>query len=251
MGKTYEPPTLINADIVKEFYANAMPTCDKKDMEAQFSFTTMVRGIIIHFDQDTINTYLVSPLTLKPSEDPTQPNLCGYGQKEEDKDWNHAEIVRDILLSGKRYNKGRSDDSTTTNFGDMTLKAAIIFKFLVHNVWPKNHVTTTSKAVTPLIWHILKGGEVDVARIISRELRHVALSGLTLKLTKLSFPGFIMRLVQALGVQIPGPFGERLVGPIDDKYILSHIKLMERKLAASASSIPDPEPEAPEPVSPH
>jgi len=91
------PTTQINTDIVKEFYANAMQTCDKKDMEAQFTYTTMVRGTTIHFDRDTINTYLDNPLTLSPPEDPTIPTLCEYGQKEEDDEWDHNVIQRDPI----------------------------------------------------------------------------------------------------------------------------------------------------------
>jgi len=152
-----------------------MPDCDKKDMDDRFSYTTFVRGKTILFDRDTINTYLGEPLTLPPSEDPTVPTLCEYGRNEEDNEWDHGMIVRDILLPGKRYKKGKGEESTTASYADMTLKAAFIFKFLVHNVWPKSHVSTTPKVVTPLIWHICKGGEVDVSRIISRELKHVAL----------------------------------------------------------------------------
>ena len=98
--KLLSPPTQIDSDIVKEFYANAMPNCDKKDMDARFSYTTFVRGEAINFDQDTINTYLGEPLTLPPSEDPTVPNLCEYGINEEENNWDHAKIVRDILLPG-------------------------------------------------------------------------------------------------------------------------------------------------------
>ena len=145
------PSILINPEIVKEFYANAMPICDVTNMDAQFSYTTFVRGKTILFDRDTINTYLGNPLTLPPPEDPTIPTLCEYGQKEKDKEWDFDEIVRDILLPGKRFNKGRGDEETTTNYGDMTQEATFIFKFLVHNVWPKSHITTTPKVVTPLI----------------------------------------------------------------------------------------------------
>jgi len=84
--KLLSPPTLIDPDIVKEFYANAMPVCDQRDMDAQFSHTTFVRGKTIVFDRDTINDYLGNPLTLPPSEDPTVPTLCEYGRKEEEKD---------------------------------------------------------------------------------------------------------------------------------------------------------------------
>jgi len=104
----------------------------------------------------------------------------------------------------------------------MTLEAAIIFQFLVHNVVPRSHVTTTPIAVTPLIWHIIRGGEVDVAWIISDQLKHVALSGLLHKATKLSFPGFIIGLVRDQGVQIPEPRDEKIEGLVNDRYIHNH-----------------------------
>ena len=147
------PETRINPDIVKEFYANVMPVCETHDMMAQFIYITMVRGTTVRFDRDTINTYLGEPLELPPPEDPTESALYRYGQNERDNAWNHGQIERDILLPGKRYNKGRTNEATTANFSDMTLEAAIIFQFLVHNVLPKSHVTTT-----PLLWHILRGG---------------------------------------------------------------------------------------------
>lgn len=242
------PTTMIDPDIVREFYANAMPDCEKRDMDTQFSYTTFVRGKAIHFDRDAINTYLGNPLTLPPPEDPTVPTLCEYGRKEEDKEWDHEEIVRDILLPGRRYKRGKTDDGTTASYADMTFEAAFIHKFLVHNVWPKSHVSTTPKAVTPLIWHILKGGEVDVARIISRELKYVALSGLTHKASKMSFPGFIMGLVKSQGVVCTGPFTETLVGPMDDKFLKSLEKAVADKLEEPSSSIPHPEhePELPQ-----
>jgi len=115
----------------------------------------MVRGKTIHFDRDTINAYLDNPLDLPPSEDPIVPTLCEYGLREENKGWNHDLIQREILLLGKRYNRGKNEEPTTVNFSDMTLKAAIIFQFLVHNVVPKSHVTTTPTSATPLIWHII------------------------------------------------------------------------------------------------
>ena len=221
--KLLTPPININSDIVKEFYANAMPLCDKRDMDTRFTYTTMVQGKTIHFDRDTINAYLDNPLELPPPEDPTIPTLCEYGRKEEARAWNHNRIVRDILLPGKRYNRGKNEEPTTANFSDMTLEAAIIFQFLVHNVVPRSHVTTTPTSATPLIWHIIRGGEVDVARIISDQLKHVALSGLLHKATKLSFPGFIMGLVHAQDVQIPA-CDEKIKGVVSDRYIHHHAR---------------------------
>jgi len=246
-SKLLTPETRINPDIVKEFYANAMPLCETHEMVTQFTYTTMVRGTTIRFDRDTINTYLGEPLELPPSEDPTDPALCRYGQKERDNEWNHTRIEREILLPGKRYNRGRTNEVTTANFSDMTLEAAIIFQFLVHNVVPKSHVTTTPVSATPLLWHILRGGEVDVARVISEQLKHVALSGLIGKATKLSFPGLIMGLVKDQGVQIPEPRSEQIKGVVNDRYIHNH----SQKIAGAVPHDLEPEPEQePEPEVP-
>jgi hypothetical protein len=188
--------TRINPDIVREFYANAMPLCERHEMDAQFTYTTMVRGTTIRFDRDTINTYLGEPLELPPPEDPTILSLCEYGELERDRSYNFTQIARDILLPGRRFNRGKNNDLTTTNFNDMTLEAGVIFQFLVHNVVPKSHVNTTPMAALPLLWHILQEGQVDVARVISDQMKHVALCGFIGKNTKLSFPGFIMGQVK-------------------------------------------------------
>jgi hypothetical protein len=166
-----------------------MPNCEKKEMDAMFTYTSFVRGTTVRFDRDTINTYLGNPLELDPPEDPTVPTLCAYGEMERDKDYSFRQIARDILLPGKTYNKGKkSQEYTTANFRDMKLEAGIMFQFLVHNVVPRSHVTTTPMAALPLLWHILQGGQVDVARIISDQMNHVALCGFIGKITKLSFP---------------------------------------------------------------
>jgi hypothetical protein len=88
-------------------------------------------------------------------------------------------------------------------------------------------------SVAPLIWHILRGGEVDVARIISDQLRHIVLNGLAHKATKLGFPGFIMGLVHHQGVQIPEPCDEKIKGSLVQKtlfksgefYFLNRVKI--------------------------
>jgi hypothetical protein len=178
--------TRIDPDIVREFYANAMSNCASREMDARFTYTTMVRVTTIRFDRDTINTYLGNPLELEPPEDPTEPSLCAYGELKRDRDYSFSQIARGILLLGKRFNKGKNDNLTTTNFRYMNLEAAVIFQFLVHNVVPKSHVTITPMAALPLLWHIFQGGQVDVARIISDQMKHVALCGFIGKITKLS-----------------------------------------------------------------
>jgi hypothetical protein len=69
--KLINPPTRLNYDLVREFYANAIPTEEDQDV----SFITWVRGREIHFDRDAINDYLGKPSDL-PSDE-----LCAYSKQ--------------------------------------------------------------------------------------------------------------------------------------------------------------------------
>lgn len=232
------PETQVDPDIVREFYANAMPTCDKSEMDARFTYTSFVRGVNVRFDRDAISTYLGNPLELDPPEDPTVPTLCAYGVRERDHDYDFSQIATDILLPRKSYNRGKkSRELKTANFRDMKLEAGIMFQFLVHNVVPRSHVTTTPMAALPLLWHILQGGEVDIARIISDQMKHVALCGYIGKITKLSFPGLIMGLLKDQGVNITETRVEKIKGVVDDRYIELH----SQRLAGVIPHEPEPE----------
>lgn len=185
--KLLHPHPHINLDLLREFYANAVPNCDLKEIEARFTYSSKVRGVTIRFDRDTINEYLGNPFDLPPGEDPTIPVLCEYGEKAATGNWPHDRIKREILLPGRQYVLSKAGNRNIAAFAGMTVRATMVFKFLVHNVWPKSHVTKATKVVTPLIWHICRGGEVDVARIVSEELKHMALSGVTRPKTRITF----------------------------------------------------------------
>ncbi|XP_058742285.1 uncharacterized protein LOC131614745 [Vicia villosa] len=58
-----EPPSYLNYDVIREFYANDLPFD-----EEPFTFTTMVRGRNLKFDQDTINEYFGNPFTLREGD---------------------------------------------------------------------------------------------------------------------------------------------------------------------------------------
>lgn len=238
--KLLTPETQIDPDIVREFYANALPNCDRKEMDARFSYTSYVRGVTVHFDRDTINTYLGNPLELEPPADPTEPTLCEYGEIEKNYAYNFSQIAKDILLKGKRFMRDKKNqEDKTARFKDMQLEAGIMFQFLVHNVVPRSHVTTTPMAALPLLWCIVKGKQVDIARVIAEQMKHVALCGYIGKITKLSFPGFLMGLLKDQGVVIPEPRTEKLKGIVDDRYIELHAK----RLAGLIPHEPEPAPE--------
>jgi len=83
---------------------------------------------------------------------------------------------------------------------------------------------------------------VDVARVISEQLKNVALSCIIGKATKLSFSGLIMGLVKDQGVQIPEPRIEKIKGVVNDRYIYNH----SQKIAGALPHDPEPEPEIPQ-----
>jgi hypothetical protein len=53
--KLLNPYPKINLDLLCEFYANALPDCDAEEMQAVFSYTTMVRGKTIRFDRQSLH----------------------------------------------------------------------------------------------------------------------------------------------------------------------------------------------------
>jgi hypothetical protein len=196
-----------------------------------------VRGKTIGFDRDAINTYLGNPYTFPDLED-DEEKLCPYQRRAAKGDWDHGKIQLEILKRGKKYDRSEAVIPHRAMYSNMTVPAQVIFKFIVHNVWPKSHTSSSTLKVTPLIWYILSGGEVDIARIIARELKKIVISGRNEPSCKLAFPGLIVRLVLNAKICIPPPVHEELKGPIDDAFIDN---LEKKESRASTSRDPPPQ----------
>lgn len=121
-------------------------------------------------------------------------------------------------------------------YADMNANVSVVFKFIVHNVLPKSHTSDTTMKVTPLIWCIMPGTQVDVARLIANELKSVALKCATGSKASLNFPGLIMSLLISKGVEIPEPADEEIQHPIDDTFISSLVKREKRTTDYHGSS---------------
>ena len=85
---------------------------------------------------------------------------------------------------------------------------------------------------------------MDVAQVISEQLKRVALSGIIGKATELSFLGLIMGLVKDQGIQIPEPRTEKIKGVVNDRYIYNHSQKIARALPHDLE--PELEPEIPQ-----
>ncbi|MCI52386.1 hypothetical protein A2U01_0073630, partial [Trifolium medium] len=80
--------------------------------------------------------------------------------------------------------------------------------------------------IAGLLYFISDGRDVDIARIISNEIKAIACSGVTdLSRPKcpLDYPALIMGLIKKARVPIP-PLVHEHLGVIDDRHVVRHCK---------------------------
>lgn len=237
-GKLLKPEIKINPELLREFYANALPENPHTD---PFEFVTVARGRTIRFDREAINTYLGNPY---PLADEDEFDLFHTNQNKGNFD--HDEIKKAILLEGKNYEASDAGREHIAKYSAMVPEAKVILKLILHNIKPNSHLSDVSVDTTPLIYYILKGIKVDIARTIAWELKLVALQGKTGPKSRISFPGLVMGLIKGTRMKVPSVGIEELKNPVDDAFISCHI-MKEKKgkgsKGASSSQAPPPQPE--------
>jgi hypothetical protein len=228
-GKLLDPHIHINMDIVREFYANALPIDeDGEPSEELFTFTTKVRGRSLSFDREAINTYLGNPMPLRSPDE-----LCAFHRKQNQGNWDHDLIQRTNLKEGCAYEISQAGRAYRALKNDMNIPAQVVFKLIIHNIRPKSHVFSTPVENTPLIYSILAGISVDVARIIANELKIIALNGVFGPKCPLAFPGLVMGLVLGARISIPAQVHEIITHPINDTFIA---RVMDKKVKESTQA---------------
>jgi hypothetical protein len=198
------PITSLNVELVREFYTNAL--LENPHTET-FPYMTYVRGRTIPFDRDAINKYLGNPFQIAyPDEldDFHAKQNSGHFTLDEP----HEEIKQFVLLEGFNYDISNARREHRAQYKFMTNHAKIIQKFIMYNVMPNSHLSDCVVEVCPLIYYILKGIKVDIARTIAWELKKVALQGKSERESRLFFPGLIMGLIR---------------NPINDAFIKRYI----------------------------
>src|SRR4051812_15063605 len=211
--RVFEPHTVIDYDIVKEFYANALKTTDES---VAYSYQSYVRGKTVAFDRESISEFLGEPLQLGENE------KCFYRQNVN----NCASMVElmteTICDRGRGPELSRQGNPTHYNRKNLNIQARGILSVILYNIRPRTHVTTIPLDVAFLITAIMTENTVDVAFILSNELRRAALSDTQHDINAkcvLPLPGLIMGLCKEAGVEIPGQ-GHHVINTfIDDVYI--------------------------------
>ncbi|KEH17016.1 hypothetical protein MTR_0053s0080 [Medicago truncatula] len=159
--------------------------------------------------------------------------------------------VQDYKRSCYNYDISEAGREYWAQYKFMTNEAKIIQKFILYNVMPNSHLSDCVVEVCPLIYYILKGIKVDIARTIAWELRMVTLQGRGEREARLSFPGLIMGLIKDAGMRLPTSVHEKIRNPINDAFITRYIfgetkKDKGKGKQASSSQAPHPHP-GPEP----
>ncbi|KAK2445378.1 hypothetical protein QL285_016318 [Trifolium repens] len=181
----------INFDLVKEFYANAMPLDD----EDPVSFKTTVRGQEIRFDRDAINDFLGQPSNL-PND-----TYCVYTQSVARGNWDVSAITQTLLEHGRQLVWNRQNTHPVRALKeDLTIPSQLLLLFTLHNVIPRFHTSDATMRVLQFMHYMENNLEIDVARVIANEMREMVLTGLRPTKLKgnsaLGFPGLIMGLIK-------------------------------------------------------
>jgi hypothetical protein len=121
---------------------------------------------------------------------------------------------------------------------DMTKLARLALLFILHNVRPKSHLSDINMPVLELVHCLFARIKVDVAKIISDEMKVIALSGVSdQSKTKclLAYPALIMGLIENARLYVPANSQDKLV-VINDKHVERHCKPKETTSRASSHS---------------
>ncbi|MCI37683.1 hypothetical protein A2U01_0058907, partial [Trifolium medium] len=122
----------------------------------------------------------------------------------------------------------------------MKVKVQLVLLFIYYNLLPRSHHSDAPMNIAGLLYFITNGIDVDIAIIISNEMKAIACSGVT-DFTRpkcpLAYPTLIMGLITKARIPIPTLVQEHL-GVIDDRHVVRHCKAKKPEPAPQASEQP-------------
>ncbi|KAL5075415.1 hypothetical protein RYX36_014399 [Vicia faba] len=108
---------------------------------------------------------------------------------------------------------------------DMNTKAQLYVTLLLYNIKPMSHTSTIPIDSACLLHYMIKGWKIDIAQVISDEIRKIAISGHTHGIKApmtLAFPDLITGLCRKAGVDIPNVATKMISNIVNDDYVLRH-----------------------------
>ncbi|KAL5076562.1 hypothetical protein RYX36_015546 [Vicia faba] len=232
-GVLLTPPTELNFDIIREFYANTILIED-----VRYSYCSFVRGRAVSFDRNLVSQYLNHPLTLQRGE------LYSYQKSVASKKW-ILDLVSEILALTPNHGFFLNDSNQPVHFKrcDMNIKMQLYATLLLYNIKPRSHTSTIPIDTACLLYYMIKGWQINMAQMISNEIQRIFISGHShgnkAPMT-LGFPALIIGLCRKAGVDIPNVDTKRISSIVNKDYVLRHCV---SKLASEVA--PQPQAHAP------
>ncbi|MCI23497.1 hypothetical protein A2U01_0044677, partial [Trifolium medium] len=181
----------------------------------------MVRGRALGFDRDAINEYLGNPYQLQGDD-----GLCPYGHVLAKGNWNVQAMTEKLLILGCTFRCNRVNQPLRAMRDEMKVKVQLVLLFILYNLLPRSHLSDAPMNIAGLLYMVTAGTDVDIARVISNEMKAIACSGVTdLARPKcpLAYPALIMGLIKKVRILIP-PLVHEHLGVIDDRHVVRHCK---------------------------
>ncbi|KAH1188527.1 hypothetical protein GmHk_U059430 [Glycine max] len=180
----------IDVAIVKEFYANLYDPKDKSPKQVR------VRGNLIKFDEDTLNTFLKTPIVLEEGE-----TLCAYSR--------FALLRPDPqVLAAKLCIPGKGFELHVDGYPTWSVLS-------FSNLIPSSHTFDVTLDRARLIYGIIMKMDMNMGHLISHQISLIAQHDTS----RLGFPALITDLCKARGVQSDSRSLESLSLAINLAYI--------------------------------
>lgn len=132
---------------------------------------TMVRGREVPFSRDAISAYLGNPLTLE------ERARCEYVKSLARGNWNIELVKNALVMTGKSYEVNASGAPNKFLRKKLKTAARVMMTLVFYNIRPRSHTTSIPLDIAYLLYYILDNREVDIARIISNEIKLIFKSG--------------------------------------------------------------------------
>ncbi|KAI5395888.1 hypothetical protein KIW84_062175 [Lathyrus oleraceus] len=117
--------------------------------------------------RNAINEYLGRPINLEEGE------TDAYSKKMQRGSWNISRISQAIFERGRTVVKNVAEVPTNFKKEDMTTIAQVALTLMLYNIRPRSHTSTIPVESSYLLYYIIDGMEMDVARIIANEIKAI------------------------------------------------------------------------------
>jgi len=148
----------IDIAIMKEFYANLYDPEDKSPKQVK------VRGHLVKFDEDTLNTFLKTPVILEEGE-----NLCTYSRFALLRP-NPQELAAKLCIPGKGFELNADGHSLKILRKNMTTLAQTWSVLSFSNLIPTSHTSDVTLDRAKLIYGIIMKMDMKLGYLISHQI---------------------------------------------------------------------------------